>query len=322
MLLRALIIGASAASASITFVRDDVVIPGHLSSAATDFLPTVIWHGLGDSADSEGIKSLVSLISNHTNSPTFAISVGSRDASFVGDANAQIAGVCAALASEPLLAGARGINALGLSQGGQFLRGYAERCNAPAVGTLMTWGSQHAGISEVPCGGGEEGGTPSRLCVTARYLVRTNAFSSWVQSHVVPASYYRGKDEDAYRKGSQLLADINNERSSTENRTYADNLKTLHNFVMVKFEDDMTVIPKVSSHFAVVDGEDVEVPVEKQGVYKALGLNELVRTDRLHRLTVPGRHMEIDDDTLLAYIDKYFARVGHMPKQTLQHHGL
>jgi palmitoyl-protein thioesterase len=39
-----------------------------------------------------------------------------------------------------------GFDAMGFSQGGQFLRGFVERCNHPPVRNLITWGSQHNGI--------------------------------------------------------------------------------------------------------------------------------------------------------------------------------
>lgn len=67
-----------------------------------------------------------------------------RKASFFGDANAQVDEVCTSLRKNPMLTG--GFNAIGFSQGGQFLRAYIERCNDPPVRNLITFGAQHAGM--------------------------------------------------------------------------------------------------------------------------------------------------------------------------------
>ena len=39
-----------------------------------------------------------------------------------------------------------GFDAIGLSQGGQFLRAFVERYNSPPVHNLITFGSQHMGM--------------------------------------------------------------------------------------------------------------------------------------------------------------------------------
>lgn len=115
-------------------------------------LPVIIWHGLGDSANGEGMQWVKDLAES-TNEGTFAhiIQVGSDDsrASWVGNLTEQIDKVCADLAAHPILSTAPAVDALGFSQGGQFLRGYIERCNFPPVRSLVTFGSQHNGIAKV-----------------------------------------------------------------------------------------------------------------------------------------------------------------------------
>ncbi len=54
------------------------------------------------------------------------------------------------LASDPNLKD--GFNAVGFSQGGQFLRAYVERCNNPPVHNLITFGGQHMGMSGAQSG--------------------------------------------------------------------------------------------------------------------------------------------------------------------------
>ena len=45
----------------------------------------------------------------------------------IGNLTEQLAQVCSDLASHPILSPAPAVNALGFSQGGQFLRGFVER---------------------------------------------------------------------------------------------------------------------------------------------------------------------------------------------------
>lgn len=54
-------------------------------------------------------------------------------------------------------------------------------------------------------------------------------------------------NEDLYKKHSNFLADINNENYI--NQTYIDNLQSLRNFIMVKFEQDSMVQPRESEWF-------------------------------------------------------------------------
>ena len=64
--------------------------------------------------------------------------------------------MCNALAKDPLLK--EGYNAVGFSQGGQFLRGLAQKCPEPPMKHLISVGGQHQGnitfslvIESVPC---------------------------------------------------------------------------------------------------------------------------------------------------------------------------
>lgn len=71
-----------------------------------------------------------------------------RKRSLLDNMNRQIKEVCDQLAGIPELAD--GFNAIGISQGGQFMRAYVERCNSPRVKKLITLGSQHQGVMSLP----------------------------------------------------------------------------------------------------------------------------------------------------------------------------
>lgn len=276
-------------------------------------LPIILWHGLGDDATSEGVLQ-VGEIADEVNPGTFFYPINlsedgqssDQTTTFYGNVSAQIDTVCERLAAHPILSTAPAVDAIGFSQGGQFLRGYIERCNKPPVRSLVTFGSQHNGITEF-----KDCNENDFLCKGAMALLRWNVWGSYVQNRVVPAQYYRPTDDyESYLKGSNFLADINNERA-TKNPAYKKNLASLERFVMYEFTNDTVVIPKESSWFGdIVDG--TMVPMKKTAIYKEdwIGLRELDNKGRLVFDSIEGDHMRIGEKPLRDAIQKYFGPFG------------
>lgn len=263
-------------------------------------LPLVIWHGLGDAFNGDGIKQVGELAdATHPGTFVYTIALGDdassdRQATFFGNVSAQLDAVCARLAQHPILSTAPAVDAIGFSQGGQFLRGYVERCNFPPVRSLVTFGSQHNGISQF-----KDCAARDWLCKGAMALLRYNTWSATVQSRLVPAQYFRDPmDYDNYLDHSGFLADINNERP-LKNVTYKKNLASLTNFVMYMFEDDTTAIPKESSWFEEVNGTET-IPLRARKLYQEdwLGLRELDRKGGLTFRSITGEHMQITEQVL------------------------
>lgn len=107
--------------------------------------------------------------------------------------------MCKLLKSDPKLQ--NGFNAVGFSQGGQFLRAYVERaihlnftyvpyssgCNDPPVKNLVSIGGQHQGVYGLPhCPGPN-----STLCEWMREAIDLGVYLSAVQSYVVQAEYWQ-----------------------------------------------------------------------------------------------------------------------------------
>lgn len=274
-------------------------------------LPVILWHGLGDSANAEGLQGIADLISE-VNPGTYVHiisasgSADDRSASFFGNVTEQIDLVCEQLLTDPILSTAPAVDAIGFSQGGQFLRGYIERCNNPPVRSLITFGSQHNGISQFE----KCKGFTDFLCHAANALLKSGkVWSEYVQSRLVPAQYYRNiEDYENYLEHSNFLADINNERDA-KNATYKKNLSKLDNFVMVVFENDTTVIPKESGWFAEKNETDGRVTeLRNRTIYKEdwIGLKNLDKKGALKFETVSGEHMQLKDKDLKRLFGKYF----------------
>lgn len=286
--------------------------PAHDSDGDDTPLPVVIWHGLGDNFAAEGLQSVGDLIED-INPGTFVYYIriddtpsSDRSATFYGNVTEQLSKVCADLAAHPILSTAPAIDAVGFSQGGQFLRGYIERCNYPPVRSLVTYGSQHNGIVDYrACG------TTDFLCRGAMALLHGQTWSDWVQNRLVPAQYFRDpSDLDSYLEHSNFLADINNERL-LKNTTYAHNLAKLENFVMYMFAHDTTVIPKETGWFSEVLGQDV-VPLRQRTIYNEdwIGLRKLDDKGALRFRTTPGDHMQLSDKSLSEAFKTFFGPEG------------
>ncbi|GLB37274.1 putative palmitoyl protein thioesterase [Lyophyllum shimeji] len=233
--------------------------------------PLVLWHGLGDSHSSSGMLDFASRVKK-IHPWIFVHSVyieeepdKDRNAGFYGNVNEQIELVAAQLSAIPELA--HGFDAIGFSQGGQFLRAYVERYNLPAVHNLITFGSQHMGISDVP---------PCRsydlVCQVARRTLRGAVYSKWAQEHLVQAQYFRDPTNmDVYLEANHFLTSINNEVSKSRNQTYARNLASLNKLVLVLFTKDETMVPKESAWFG---SEARPASVRLDGQQKVMTAND------------------------------------------------
>ena len=106
----------------------------------------------------------------------------------------QVAAVCDHIASIPQLS--QGYNAVGFSQGSQFLRAVLERCQhndgMPKMHKLITLGGQHQGIMNGPaCSGPSFNQTPSTACKAVQRILGFGAYLPWIRSHIIQAQYFK-----------------------------------------------------------------------------------------------------------------------------------
>ncbi|KAB5590583.1 Palmitoyl-protein thioesterase [Ceratobasidium theobromae] len=276
--------------------------------------PLVLWHGLGDSAHSAGVSEFLELIKEmHPGIFVYSISLSDnkdadQKASWFGEVNSQISLVAEQLTEIPELA--NGFDAIGFSQGGQFLRAYVERYNNPPIRSLLTFGSQHMGISDLPgCKIGDF------LCWLARKTALRGMYTDYAQTHLIQAQYFRdprtAHEFQLYLTSNTFLADINAEIPDADISRYKKNLESLSALVLIQFNEDRTVVPKESAWFgsykpanlsepnlASVQGEEEIMPMHEQEIYKddRIGLRTLDEAGRIHFVTCEGPHMRISDD--------------------------
>ncbi|XP_055587388.1 palmitoyl-protein thioesterase 1 isoform X2 [Uranotaenia lowii] len=252
---------------------------------STGGLPIVMWHGMG------GFKKyLESNLEVYVKSLEIGNSiVTDYKSGYLIHPNKQVEDVCQQLANDPKLSD--GYNAIGFSQGGQFLRAVAQRCPTPRMNNLITLGGQHQGVFGLP----DCPSLSSKTCEYFRQLLNLAAYTGWVQDYLVQATYWHDPlNEGAYRESSTFLADINNEK--TINETYISNLQQLNKFIMVKFTKDKIVQPIESQWFGYyAPGQDKEVQTLQDSdlfIKNRLGLQEMQSRNQLVFLEYPGNHLQ------------------------------
>ncbi|KAH9858545.1 alpha/beta-hydrolase [Lenzites betulinus] len=297
--------------------------PVHLSDPPRR--PLVIWHGMGDSYASPGMIDFMSYIKDmhpgifiHSVYVNETIKEDER-AGFFGNVNEQIQIVSEQLANVTELQG--GFDAIGFSQGGQFLRAYVERYNSPPIHNLITFGSQHMGVSDLPvCRPWDV------LCQLARRAARGGVYTEWAQENLVQAQYFRDPDNlDAYLTHTKFLPSINNEAPETRNQTYAARLASLDALVLVMFSADKTVVPKESAWFgsyALPDPDDARgaartlVPMRLQPLYTEdwIGLRALDERGGVVLETCSGTHMQLAAECWRPLVQRYAGAVLSEPQ--------
>lgn len=271
-------------------------------------LPIVIWHGMGDNCCHDfsmgAIKKLLEahLPGVHVHSLMIGQSPNEDTLNgFFMSVDHQIQIACDLIAQDSKLSS--GYNALGFSQGSQFLRAVAQKC-PQGMKKLITFGGQHQGIYGLPkCLGNH------LICDYVRRMLNYGAYVHWIQNGLVQAQYWHDPlDDKEYRAKSQFIADINNDRD-VKNQTYKDNLIKLEKFVMVKFDEDTVVVPRGTEWFEFYEiGQAQEMlKYNETRLYQEdwIGLKTLDEQGKLDFLVSPGDHLRFTDDFLFKIINKY-----------------
>jgi len=274
-------------------------------------LPVVFWHGMGDSCFNPlSMGSLIKMVESelpgiHTNCLHFGTTLTEDTLNgFFMPVDKQITAACQTIASDPALK--NGYNAMGLSQGGQFLRAVAQRCPNPPMHNLISLGGQHQGVYGFPrC----EPSTFQWMCDKARELLSFGAYEKFVQDRLVQAQYWHDPTQEAvYQKNSEFLADINQEQGI--NAEYKTNLQKLSAFVLVRFNNDTMVIPRDSEWFGYyVPGQDKNMQtLQESDIYTKdlLGLKAMDAAGKLHFLSTDGNHLQFTKEWFIQNIVNKF----------------
>ncbi|XP_067867381.1 palmitoyl-protein thioesterase 1-like [Heterodontus francisci] len=275
---------------------------------STEPTPVVIWHGMGDSCCKSFTLKFIKLVEETVpGSYVLSLEIGNSvseeiENSYFMNVNDQVELACNILSKDKKLQ--NGYNAMGFSQGGQFMRAVAQRCPPPAMINLITFGAQHQGVYGLPHCPGES----SHICNWIRKMLNLGAYSSPIQEHLVQAEYWHDPlNEDLYRNKSIFLAEINQERGINE--SYKENLMKLKKFVMVKFLKDSTVDPIDSEWFGFYKAGQAKdtYSLQESVLYQKdrLGLKAMDKANKLEFLTVDGDHLQFSKEWFITNIVPY-----------------
>uniref|UniRef100_U5ESW4 Palmitoyl-protein thioesterase 1 n=1 Tax=Corethrella appendiculata TaxID=1370023 RepID=U5ESW4_9DIPT len=283
-----------------------LIINGLESSSV---LPIVLWHGMGDSCCFPfSLGSFTKFLQKQLgNVYVKSLKIGESlvtdyESGYLIHPNKQIKDVCNQIANDPNLVG--GYNAIGFSQGGQFLRAVAMRCPQPRMINLVTLGAQHQGIFGLP----KCPSLSSKTCEYFRELLNYAAYESWVQNYLVQATYWHNPlSEATYREKSTFIAEINNEIDTEKNQIYANNFNQLSKFIMVKFLNDTIVQPKESSWFGFYKpGQDIELaPMIETRAFERTGLANLYANGKVILLETEGDHLQFTKEWFIEKVLPY-----------------
>ncbi|XP_075979003.1 palmitoyl-protein thioesterase 1 [Anticarsia gemmatalis] len=272
--------------------------------------PIVLWHGMGDtcciSFSLGGFK--VFLEEQIPGVYVTSLRIGNStvedfENGYFMKPDLQVQYACKVLSEDPQLKD--GFNAIGFSQGSQFLRAVVQRCGGfLKIKNLITLGGQHQGVYGLPhCGA-----LKSKSCDYVRKLLNFAAYNTWVQNNLVQATYWHDPlAEKTYQLKSAFLSDLNNELNINE--TYVENLYKLEHFVLVKFNQDSIVQPRETEWFGFyVPGQSKELyTLQESRLYleDRLGLQKMEKDGKLVFLATDGDHLHFSNEWMIKNIIPY-----------------
>lgn len=268
--------------------------------------PIVIWHGLGDNYNTTSMHHIEKLIKeNVPDAFVYAVYIDDDPAiderkSIFGDANIELQIACDQLLEVPQLQ--NGFTGIGFSQGGLFLRALIEKCPAVSVSNLITFGSPHMGVLELPLCEKDS----DWVCKKRNELLKRQVWLPQVQNSVVPAQYFRDPAQySAYVEHSHFLAAVNNEKPDSVDVEAKLRFEKLKKLVLIQFTEDTTLVPKESAFFQEINPETGEiVPFTQTAMFRKdlIGLKKLYDENKIDFYKVDNRHMQFLDEFFLSIV--------------------
>ncbi|KAG2302129.1 hypothetical protein Bca52824_030780 [Brassica carinata] len=267
-------------------------------------VPFIVLHGIAASCSQDQEADFTQLLTDLSGSLGYCLEVGNgiRDSWFM-PLMKQADIVCEKVKQMNELR--QGYNIVGRSQGNLVARGLIEFCDGgPPVFNYISLAGPHAGISSVPlCGNGS-------WCEIVDKLIKSEIYSDFIQDHLAPSGYLKIPTEiKKYLEKSKYLPKLNNEIPNQRNSTYKDRFTSLHNLVLVKFEDDKVIVPQDSSWFGFYpDGAFKPLlPAQQTKLYTEdwIGLKTLDDAGKVKFVSVKGEHIIMANLDVAKYVVPY-----------------
>ncbi|KAL1213992.1 hypothetical protein V5N11_007354 [Cardamine amara subsp. amara] len=268
-------------------------------------VPFIVLHGISaQCASGSRDSNFTQLLTNLSGSPGFCLEIGNgREDSWFMPLIRQSEIACEKVKKMEELR--QGYNIVGRSQGNLVARGLIEFCDdGPPVYNYISLAGPHAGLSSVPMCGSDF------FCEIADRLIHNDIYSDFIQDNLAPSGYIKiPTDIPKYLKSSKYLPKLNNEISNQRNSTYKERFTSLHNLVLVMFEDDKVIVPKESSWFWFYPDGDFEhlLPTNQTKLYTEdwIGLKTLDDAGNVKFVSVAGEHIRMAEPDVVKYVVPY-----------------
>ncbi|CAE6214163.1 unnamed protein product [Arabidopsis arenosa] len=258
-------------------------------------VPFIILHEIGTQCSDATNANFTQLLTNLSGSPGFCLEIGNGISdSWLMPLTRQAEIACDNVKQMQDLS--QGYNIVGRAQGNLVARGLIEFCDdgPPVYNYILGWSScWHRRFSS-------SGG----ICD----ITNGDVYRDYVQDNLAPSGYFKNPyNVTEYLKGCKYLPKLNNERPADQrNQTYKDRFTSLHNLVLVLFQNDTVIVPKESSWFGFYPDGDKEhvLPVDQTKLYIEdwIGLKALVLAGKVQFVNVPGDHLIIADEDLVKHV--------------------
>uniref|UniRef100_A0A1J3K026 Palmitoyl-protein thioesterase 1 n=1 Tax=Noccaea caerulescens TaxID=107243 RepID=A0A1J3K026_NOCCA len=265
-------------------------------------VPFIVFHGIQDQCSNREISSFTQLIGNLSGSPGSCLEIGNgEEDSWFMPLTQQVSIACEKVKQMKELS--QGYNIVAQSQGNCVARGLIEFCDdGPPVLNYVSLGGPQAGIAN----NSKCSVRSSPIC----QLLTTEVYTDNVQDHIAPSGYVKIPTEmSEYLAHSKFLPKLNNERPNQRNSTFKERFTSLHNLVLVMFQDDTIVMPKESSWFGYYpEGASTPLlPPQQTKLYTEdwIGLKTLDDAGKVKFVSVPGEHLQMAEDDIVKYVVPY-----------------
>ncbi|CAN4078022.1 unnamed protein product [Withania somnifera] len=257
--------------------------------------PFILLHGIGMSCNDIGSTFYTSQLSHLSRSNGYCLEIGNGAYdSFNMPLENQVQIACEKVKEMNELQ--QGYNLVGLSQGNLIGRGIIEFCDeAPPVKNFISIGGPNAGVANPFCNSGP-------WC--------SGIYLDYVQTHYAPSGYTKlPNDIDGYLRGCRYLPKLNNEIPNATNPIYKQRFTSLHNLVLIMFENDGVIVPKESSWFGFYqDGTYSQIlPPQQTNLYveDLFGLKTLDKAGKVNFIKLPGFHLTMDIQQMQQHVVPY-----------------
>ncbi|XP_019097712.1 PREDICTED: palmitoyl-protein thioesterase 3-like isoform X1 [Camelina sativa] len=269
-------------------------------------VPFIMLHGIIAGCSDKINANFTLLLHNLSGSPGFCVEIGNGvfTSMFMPLAHqAEIA--CEKVKQMKELS--KGYNIVARSQGNMVARGLIEFCDGgPPVYNYISLAGPHAGISFIP------------MCHVSSFfffilfdeIIKRGLYSDFAQNNAAPSGYYKiPTDITMYLESSKYLPKLSNEIPNQRNSTYKDRFASLHNLVLVKFQDDKIIVPSESTWFGFYPDGDFKhvLPAQQTKLYTEdwIGLKKLDTAGKVKFVSVPGGHLDMAYQDVVTHVVPY-----------------